>query len=584
MNKAQKHVLSQRNLGPFKWAIGLVFMMFLPIEFLGQTLKDSTDVTTEVVEVVKSYTPSVNLRLKAKWDFLDQNFQQRETPLFEYMHQNPVLTPSDLPPGWRPLKQVKEQTPKTLPNYFRAWLGTRSAAGLEGFVSRELDNKNYLNFLFDHQQINGAIQDVTLPPDWAESRVSAHWRSKLKRRSSVLELSYQRSALEWYGIPTNLNLDPSASYDFGQTYHKTILGHQLGSNKGWFTGMNSEFSMFSDRLGVSEFKFSVAPKAEFNWNKRLIALSGNVAYLNTTYDLSNTLISTENYSALNADIKGQVDVNLDVLAINLGVQLWAHNGSVDNTFRLFPNIELSYPLLGPKLAAHMRFSGQYQQNELSLLTDIQAFLAPGAPLAPQIDQQILSFGFSGLFGDLWQYNLSAEFRNFENQAYITRRPWSGLQSSFAYDNGNSFVVNYDRGIEWSVAVKINGRLTDQWDIALHGRFVDNRPSDNAEPWNIPRISFGGSGTYHISEQLLLTTQFLGYGSRKDQVIIGDQVIVQEVKGFIDAQVQLNYALTKNFSASMSGINLLNQSNGLWFNYPVQGIRVNLGLQYNFGRF
>ena len=77
---------------------------------------------------------------------------------------------------------------------------------------------------------------------------------------------------------------------------------------------------------------------------------------------------------------------------------------------------------------------------------------------------------------------------------------------------------------------------------------------------------------------------MSYGSRVDQLNLADAVSTQNVDGFIDAQLHFNYAITKNFSASLSGINLLNQSNGLWVNYPVQGLRVNLGLQYNFAAF
>ena len=73
-------------------------------------------------------------------------------------------------------------------------------------------------------------------------------------------------------------------------------------------------------------------------------------------------------------------------------------------------------------------------------------------------------------------------------------------------------------------------------------------------------------------------------AREKKRMVADQIVAETVKGFIDTQLHLNYALTKNFSATISGINLLNQSNGLWANYPVQGVRVNLGLQYNFNAF
>jgi len=121
-------------------------------------------------------------------------------------------------------------------------------------------------------------------------------------------------------------------------------------------------------------------------------------------------------------------------------------------------------------------------------------------------------------------------------------------------------------------------------VSLNAAWTDNRPVDNIEPWNIPAFTFGGSAGYHLNDKILLTGRFMSYGPRSDEIVLADQIMAQKVKGFIDAQLHVNYSISKNFSASLSGINLLNQQNGLWANYPVQGMRVNLGLQYNFRAF
>ena len=561
----------------------LILFAFVSSEVQAQNTADSTGVATEVVDVVKSYTPSINLRPKTKWDLAREEVQESRQE-FAYNHENFDLSPSELPAVLRAQGPEKEITPRPLPNYLRVWLGTRSSAGLEGFVNREFSRASNLNLAFDHQQLNGAIKGVTLPTDWAKSGLRTQWRTELQDRPSTLTLSLNRSAVQWYGVPDTLSLDQSLNNDYGQTYQKAALRHRIGSNGGWFTGFHSELSFFSDRYGVNEWSVASSSNAELIWAKRIISFSGNISYLSTRFSFDDPQITAQDYNALNAELGVQTELDFGDLMVNVGAKGWGHNGTSNNTLRLFPKIELNYPLLGRSLEASLSFSGQYKQYETNSLVNIQAFLAPGAGLQPQIDKQIIRLGINGAITDLWQYNLDAEFRNFENQAYFISRLWSGEQSSFAYDNGNSFAVNYDSGNELKITAKINGRLSQQWDIALDAAMIDNRPKNNAEPWNISGFSFGGSGTFHVNQQLLLTAKLLGYGPRKEQFMLADQISAETVEGFIDTQLHLNYALTKNFSATISGINLLNQSNGLWANYPIQGVRVNLGLQYNFNAF
>ena len=559
-------------------------LTFLSIGLRAQNTADSTAVSTEVVDIVKSYTPSINLRPKSKWNLSDSERELTPRPEFNYSHEVLGFYPTDLPAVLSATNLEKQETKKYLSNYIRVMMGTRASAGVEGFLAHEINRDNYLSAALEHQQINGPIDGVALPADWAETGLRTQWRSKLMDRTATLGLSLRPSAVQWYGVPDTMNLDTYLLSDFGQIYHRGTLSHRLGSNGSWFSGLDSELSLFSDQFGVTEWNFSSAPRVELLWDKRQISIDGRFSLLSTKFSLDDDLITTEDYTAVNADLGAQADLALGDLKVNFGASVWAHNAGEESTLRLFPKLGLNYPILTGILNAYFDFDGQYNQYQTSTLTQNHAFLAPGQRLKPNIDRQIVRLGFNGALNDLWQYSLGLEYRNFDDQAYFTRRPWSGQQGTFAYDNGNSYTIFYDDGSELKYSAKINGRLSERWDIALDAAVIDNRPANGDEAWNIPAFSFGGSGSYHINDQLLLTGRFVSYGSRVDQLNLADAVSTQNVDGFIDAQLHFNYAITKNFSASLSGINLLNQSNGLWVNYPVQGLRVNLGLQYNFAAF
>jgi outer membrane cobalamin receptor len=62
--------------------------------------------------------------------------------------------------------------------------------------------------------------------------------------------------------------------------------------------------------------------------------------------------------------------------------------------------------------------------------------------------------------------------------------------------------------------------------------------------------------------------------------LGDEVTTQ-VKGFVDLGATLRHQITRQWMANITVNNALNQEYELWVQYPVQGFRVNLGLQYNF---
>ncbi|MGB1247151.1 MAG: hypothetical protein ACPG39_06100, partial [Flavobacteriaceae bacterium] len=247
---------------------------------MAQTQTDSTGVKTEVIDVVKSYSPSIVLRPKSKQSVLDFSDLSSEPPLFDYVHESLSLRPSNLPSDLRDAPLILEPNGSLPPNYLRLYMGTSQSAGLSGFVTKKFGSSSALVIGLDHQQLNGAINDVQGITDYDESALTAKWRSKTGRRPYEVAMSLNRKAIHWYGVPDTLNLSQMSAMDFGQVYHSGTLSHHLGTDAGWFNGLTSQLSVFSDAYGVDQFKLSAAPKATFQKNKSRIDLSGNISYLN----------------------------------------------------------------------------------------------------------------------------------------------------------------------------------------------------------------------------------------------------------------------------------------------------------------
>lgn len=548
---------------------------------MAQTQTDSTGVKTEVIDVVKSYSPSIVLRPKSKQSVLDFSDLSSQPPLFDYVHESLSLRPSNLPSDMRDAPLILEPNGSLPPNYLRLYMGTSQSSGLSGFVTKKFGSSSALVIGLDQQQLNGAINDVQGITDYGESALTAKWRSKTGRRPYEVAMSLNRKAIHWYGVPDTLNLSQMPAMDFGQVYHSGTLSHHLGTDAGWFNGLTSELSVFSDAYGVDQFKLSAAPKATFQKNKSRIDLSGNISYLNLRQSLEDASISVTDYQALNTDLSAAMTLQWQGLNVIAGGRFWVHGSKTSNEIRFFPEATLQYPLIKKWLNLNLGFSGDYSQYDVQGLTNKNSFIAPGVELNPRINRQILSFDLTGAINQQWHYSAGMKYRNFQNEAYFVRRSWTGVLGQYPYDVGNSFSINYSDGSELSVKGQISGRLNQQWQLALEASVIHNQPADLSDAWNVPGFTLVGSGSYQFGPEFMITGQFIGYGSRSDLLTINDQTTQLRVPGFIDAQLHLNYAMSDNFSASLSGINLLNQSNGLWGNYPIQGIRIDLGLQYNF---
>ena len=146
---------SGRPILSYKSGLLLGFLILLCWAGSAQVVQDSTDFSTEVIQVVKSYAPEISDAFKMKQlpDF-DEGPSASEIKLTYALLSVPVATDFVINlPNALPFKSVSGEKP--FDYYARIWGGTKESLGLDVY-GKVVNTKDKLwSFGLQHQQVNG---------------------------------------------------------------------------------------------------------------------------------------------------------------------------------------------------------------------------------------------------------------------------------------------------------------------------------------------------------------------------------------------------------------------------------------------
>ena len=573
--------LTRCNVSWVKRRFLLLGAFIMPWLAQGQVVQDSTDLSTEVIQVIKSYAPEIAdaFKIKQMPDF-EENVIAPEASLNYTVLSVPATTDFVMTRP-QPMRYKSASDKKPYDNYVRIWGGTKESLGLDLNTKLSHSKKQLWSIGLQHEQINGPLPGISWGNDWSFSKFNSDLR--LINRERELSFSFDLSQRNnvFYGISSGALFDEGLfDLDWSQSLTQTAFKATLGANGGWFDGGSMDLSYLRDRFDTSEFSFNAKPQAHFLIGSRQFLIKANLGLLNTIYTPKEGA-ATE-YRFMNHDLEGTYSLAFDALLIDFGAKVWWHTAtSAQTEVRVFPNIHLTYPLIKNVMQLEGIFGGAYAQQSYRDFQYTNNWLAPNALLKPTISQQFLDVTLSGAWSKQVHYQLGARWDQIEDLPLMVRSEYAIGVNQAPYDYGNSFDVIYDQAAVFKLHYGLSADVNDQWQIGARGSWAQYAMDRESTPWNLPELSMAFDAHFRYSAKWSLSAQLLAYGSREDRFVDLGQVRTEEVSGFIDLGATLRHQITKKWMASIMINNALNQDYQLWTQYPVQGFRINLGIQYNF---
>lgn len=548
--------------------------------------KKDENIGTEVVNVVKPYSPTISDAFKVKET---PSFDDDETSKKENIKYNIFSFPvaSTFTPNKGKAANVEKSAQEKLyNNYITLGAGNYGTANVELFVTENVSNTDYFGGMLRHLSSQGGIKNVTLDDKFSNTSLDLTYGSRTRALSWNADAGYQHQIYNWYGIlPNYFDQAVIDAIDEQQTYHNLYIAGRLNLGDSFLKESTIKFNRFWDAFGSAENRFIAKPSMEFDIVEEKIKADFIVDYISGSFEKDFFGGSEIKYGYTNFGFQPSIRLQKDDLSINAGVGFFysAAQESGESKFFIYPQVTGSYKVVGDLMIAYAGIEGSLKQNSYREFVEQNFFVSPTLGIAPTDQKYDVYVGLKGKLANSVSYNVRGSYKNEDNKALFTS---NGFQSSNAntdgYIFGNSFGVVYDQVKTISFFGELKADFSKNVSFGVNGTFNSFSTDAAAEAWNLPSLEVGANLDVTITPKWYAGTSIFFVGERKDQ-FAQDFLPLTTVNldSYFDLNAHVGYKHNERLTFFLKGNNLANQDYQRWLNYPVQGIQVLGGASYKF---
>lgn len=574
-----------------QYTIAFIFLAGIQAAF---SQKKDENIGTEVVNVVKPYTPTISDAFKVKeTPALEDEDNTKKTDIKYNIFSFPVAS-TFTPSKGKAANVDKTPQEKLYNNFATLGLGNYGTINGELFVTQNVGDNGYVGGMFRHLSSNGGINEAELSDSFHDTSLDLTYGTKMQTLSWNLDAGYQNQGYNWYGIPKDYRSDLTAderhdllnNIDPQHTYHNAYVGSKLSFNESFFDELTVKYDRFWDSYGSAENRFFAKPNFSFEINNTKIKLDAIVDYVGGTFEESfaNTPMK---YGYTNFGVHPSFKVVRDDWSIDLGAAAFysMDTENKDNKVFIYPQVNASYKVVGDLMIFYAGAEGTLEQYSYRDITNENPYVAPIQPIGPTDKQYDIFAGLKGKLANSVSYNLRASYLNEKGKALFKANNYFNVPTD-EYDYGNSFGVVYDDVKTISFFGELKADFSKNVSFGVNGAFSSYSTDVEAEAWNLPTIKIGSSLDVNITEKWYAGANVFFVGERKDAQENLDESLVQgpsvhNLKSYFDANAHVGYKYNDRLTGFLKLNNIANQSYEKWLNYPVQGIQVILGASYKF---
>jgi hypothetical protein len=569
--------------------------LFLTFQFsLAQ--KKGENIGTEVVNVVKPYTPTISDAFKVKeTPVLDDEGNSKKETIKYNIFSFPVA--STFTPSKGKAEGVeKEEQAHLFNNYATFGAGNYGTFNAELFVNQDLNNNDYVGGMFRHLSSQGGIKGVELNDSFYDTSIDLTYGIRERDLSWNVDLGYQNQIYNWYGLPTAFgsSLTPNNrailidGINPQQSYNNIYLGSKIEFNESILKEASVKFNHFSDAFGSAENRFYVKPSFEFNISDKAVKTNVIVDYLGGSFEKNYSNTNSIKYGFTNFGIAPSFVMQEDDWTINIGVGLFYSLGTQNssNKFYVYPQINASLKVVGDLMIFYTGAEGNLEQNPYSDFVGENPFLSPTLDVKPTDKQYDFFAGLKGKLTNTVSYNLRASYVNERDKALFKSNDYNENSSNENYAFGNSLQVVYDDTKTVSFFGELKADISDDVTFGIDGTFSSYTNDIQREAWNLPAIKLNAKANFNFTDKWYAGVNLFFVGERKDQKLNTDIVYIMApspitLDSYFDLNANVGYKYSDRLTAFLRANNIANQAYQKWLDYPVQGFQVVLGVNYKF---
>lgn len=573
--------------------VKFIIIAFLLTQISFSQKKDE-NIGTEVVNVVKPYTPTISDAFKVKeMPTLDDEETTKKENIRYTIFSFPVAS-TFTPSKGKAANVDKSPGEKIFSNYLTLAAGNYGNINADLFVIKNISNTDYFGAMLRHSSSQGGIKDVVLDDKFFNTALDLTYSSRTRKFNWNTDLGYKNQVYNWYGISPGV-LDDAiiATIDERQNYHTFYLGGKLGLGESFLKESTIKFSRFWDAFGSAENRFVAKPVLEFEIFEQKIKTDFVLDYISGSFNKSFNTGTFFKYGYTNFGFQPSIKIHKDDLTVNAGVGFFygAAQESGKSKFYIYPQVTSSYKIVGDLMILYAGLEGILKQNSYNDFVQENFFVSPTLAISPTNQKYDIYVGLKGKLANSISYNIRGSYLNEENKALFKSNGYNESTVNLeGYAYGNSFDVVYDNVKTISFFGELKADFSKNVSFGINGTFSSYTTDIQEEAWNLPALKLGANLDFNITDNWYAGTSFFFVGERKDLKFVQTDLAIfpptytteiTKLDSYFDLNAHVGYKYSERMTFFLKGNNLANQNYQRWLNYPVQGIQVLAGASYKF---
>ncbi|EDM43339.1 probable integral outer membrane protein [unidentified eubacterium SCB49] len=552
--------------------------------------EEEQDLGTEVVNVVKPYTPTISDAFKVKQTpVLNDDANTAKKPVRYQIFSVPVA--STFTPAKSKASGIKKiKAPKSWDNYATLGFGNNTTILAELFSNFEISRTENAGVYLRHNSSQRGIDGLAIDNKYYDTRLDGNYYNRQRDMSYGIEAGVEHQIYNWYGSHFN-EMAEAISYSFpedvNQSYLSAYAGGNIAFDDSYFKKATATLRYTGDAFSTSEINFRAQPEFSFPVSDLNFKVLADIDYLSGRFEQGISSTDEIKYSFLNAGLSPSLVYSDNDLTANIGVTGYVSldTNASETNFNIYPNINASYNLLDELLVVYAGAEGGLEQNTYYQLKNDNPFISPTQQIKPSSK---LYEGFGGVKGKLSSviaYNLRGSYSNTNDQVLFTRNAIDNLYFvDQPYQQANSFSAIYDDIKTLNIFGELQVEVSENFAIGGQVNFNSYTLESQVEAWNLPKIDATLFTRFNITEKLYGGGSIFFVGEREALVSYFNDIYAPEkttLDSYLDLNANLGYRISDRLNVFAKGSNLLAKNYEKWLDYPVQGIQVLGGATYKF---
>jgi hypothetical protein len=558
--------------------------------------QEKDGIGTEVISVVKPYTPTISDAFKVKEVPVVEEEETAKKALIQYTIFSFPVASTFVPAKGNAVQADKAAPEKLFENFARLGFGNYGTVLADVYLTHDFDSHNFINAAINHLSSAGGIKGIDIPDSYLKSGFDVTYGSKKQTYSWDAKLGYHVQKQHWYGVDfgPNSQIDwtgiPKDQFSKAQTFQHIDLGTNLRFADYMLKQVGVEYSRFWDAYNSSEIQFKVRPDIVFTQSNKEIKTAVLLDHVSGSFSKDYENLSLSSYNSTSIGVQPSFAMQQDDWSFSLGTALF-YNSTTQATgskFFFYPKVAASLKVVGDLMVFYTGIDGDLQQNTYRSFAQANPFVSPTLLIAPTNKQFDLYAGLKGKLASYLSYDVKAALKQENNKALFR----SNYLKQYAAENevytfGNSFEVVYDNVKTIQVAGGLRSDLSKDIAVGVQATVSKYVLSTQAYAWNLPQIELQANAEVDFLPKWSAGTALFFVGERKDfqvnQMVLPLVAVdyTRTLKSYVDANFALNYKHNARWGAFLKLNNVLNQNYERWLNYSVQGFQVLAGASYKF---